>query len=99
MGAPGPLEQQRATDVIDVRMGDDDLCQGEAMLRQPSENFGNVLPGVDDHGLAGGLIAEDGAVAAEHPDREGFKDHLGVPSGSRSEVGLLLRRGGGRRRG
>ena len=27
------------------------------MLRQPSENFGNVLPGVDDHGLAGGLIA------------------------------------------
>jgi hypothetical protein len=31
-------------------MGDDDLPQGEAMLRQPGENFWDIIPGVNDHG-------------------------------------------------
>jgi hypothetical protein len=44
------FKQSRSAYVVDMRMGDDDLPQGEAMLRQPGENFWDIIPGVNDHG-------------------------------------------------
>ena len=42
------------------------------------EDFQNALDfvaGVDHHGLAGGFVAEDRAVALQHADRKDLVDH------------------------
>ena len=39
------------------------------------EYFGDVFAGVDDDRFARDLVAEDGAIAAQHSDWEGFKNH------------------------
>jgi hypothetical protein len=44
-------------------------------LSRTAEDAGDVVAGVDDDGLAGGLVAEDGAVAAEWADDEDLVDH------------------------
>jgi hypothetical protein len=74
-GAGGFFEEGRAADVVDVGMGDDDLLQREFVLGEEGEDLGDAVAGVDDHGLAGGLVAEDGAIALEGADGEGFLDH------------------------
>ena len=43
--------------VVDMSMSDDDLAQGQAVLLQPGENFGDVIPGIDDHCFVGNLVA------------------------------------------
>jgi len=64
-----------AGDVVDVGVGDDDLLGGEAVLGEESQDAADVVAGVDDDGFAGGLVAEDGAVALEGADAEDFVDH------------------------
>lgn len=61
--------------MVDVSVGDDDLLDGELMLGEEGEDAGDVVAWVDDDGLAGGFVAEDGAVALEGTDRESFEDH------------------------
>ena len=61
--------------MVDMGMRNDNLAQGEAMLLQPGENLRNVVTGIDDDGLMGDLIAQDGAVAAEWTNGKGLKDH------------------------
>ena len=58
-----------------MSMRDDDLAQGQAMLLQPGKNFGNVIPGIDDYGFVGHLVAQNGAIAVQRTDRKGLKDH------------------------
>lgn len=70
------LEAEGSGDVVDVGMGDDDLFDGELVLRQEGYDAGYVVAWVDDDGLAGGLVSEDGAVALEEADGEDFVDHL-----------------------
>jgi hypothetical protein len=69
------LEAYSCAHVVDVAVRDDDLFESELVGGQAGEDFGEVFAGVDDDGVARGLIAEDGAVAAKNPDREGFKNH------------------------
>ena len=69
------LQQGRPTNVVDMGMRNDDLAQGEAVLPQPGENLGNVVTRIDDDGLMGSLVAQDGAVAAQWPNGKGLKDH------------------------
>jgi len=73
--AGGFFQAGRAADMVDVPVGDDDLFEGEIVVGQAREDLGYVVAGVDDHGFAGGLVAEDGAVALEGADGEGFADH------------------------
>ena len=72
------LEAVGAGDVVDVGVGDEDLLDCEVVFGKEGEDAGDVVAGVDDDGFAGVLVAEDGAVALERADGDGFEDH-GVP--------------------
>ena len=76
MGAPVRLlELERAAYVVDVRVGHDDLLELEARLGEALMNARDIVAGVDDDGLVGLFIAEDGAVAGERADGKGLEDH------------------------
>ena len=74
-GSSRLLELQCASDVVDVGMGYDDLLQRESVLCKAHQNVRNIVAGVDDHGLACLLVADDGAVALQQSDRECLEDH------------------------
>jgi hypothetical protein len=69
------LETVGASDVVDVGVGDDDLLDGEVVAGKECEDAGDVVAGVHDDGLAGGFVAEDGAVALEETDGKDFVNH------------------------
>ena len=69
------LEARGPGDVIDVRVGDEDLLDGEIVALEEGEDARNLVAGIDDDGLAGGLVAEDGAVALQRADGEDLVDH------------------------
>jgi len=71
------LEGERAGDVVDVGVGYEDLADGELVLVEEGEDAGDVVAGIDDDGLTRGFVAEDGAVALQEADGEGFADHVG----------------------
>jgi hypothetical protein len=62
-GAGGGAQLHRSAHVIDVSVSDDDLLDFEIMLAEDSENFVDVVAGIDHHGFARGFIPDDGAVA------------------------------------
>jgi hypothetical protein len=76
--ACGFFEAGGAADVVDMGVGDDDLLEGEFVAGEDGKDLRDVVAGVDDHGFAGGLVAEDGAVALEGADGEGFADHVSI---------------------
>jgi hypothetical protein len=73
--AGGGAEFHGSSDVIDVGMGDDDLLDLQVVLADHREDVINIISRVDDHGFAGGLVADDGAVALQRADGEDFVDH------------------------
>jgi hypothetical protein len=79
------LELERAANVVNVGVGDENLFELEAQLSQAPMDAGNFVAGIDDDGLARLLIAQDGAVALKWADREGLDDHGSIlgygPSG------------------
>ena len=93
------LERDGSAHVVDVGVGDDDLLEGELVGGEAGEDFGDVFAGVDDDRFARGFVAEDGAVAAQHPDREGFKNHGAGSRASRLKSRLLGRLAGSCGRG
>src|SRR5450755_4382075 len=64
-----------AANVIDVRVRNYYLLHGESMALQDGEHFFDVVAGIDDHGLAGLLIAYDGAIALQRAHRENLVNH------------------------
>jgi len=74
-GAGELLEALGSGDVVDMGVGDEDLLDGEVVLREQGEDAGDVVAGIDDDGLAGGFITEDGAVAVEGANGEDLVDH------------------------
>ncbi|MNI90342.1 hypothetical protein D3C73_1478550 [compost metagenome] len=60
--------------MIEVRMGVDDAHQGQAVGLQAGEDLVRVTTRVDDDGLFGKRVADQGAVALQRPDGEGFAD-------------------------
>ena len=75
-----------STDVVDVRVGDDDLLDGELMLLKNADDAGDIVAGIDDDGFAGSFVTKDGAVALERADDEDLVDH-----GLRVKVGANLK--------
>ncbi len=74
-GASGELEFLGAADVIDVGVGDHDGGHGEAVPVEDFLDAVDFVAGIDDHGLAGGFVAEDGAVALQDADGQDLVDH------------------------
>ena len=61
--------------MVDVGVGDEDLLELEAEGVEAAGDAADFVAGIDDDGLAGFLVAQDGAVALERADGEGFEDH------------------------
>ncbi len=74
-GASEAFEGQSATDVVDVRVGHDDLLEFEMVLGKPAVDSRNFVAGVDDDGFPCGFVTEQGAVALERADGKGFENH------------------------
>ena len=74
-GSGDALEALGSGDVVDVGVGDDDLLDGEVVLVEDAEDGRDVVAGVDNDGLEGGFVAEDGAVAVQRADDEDLVDH------------------------
>jgi hypothetical protein len=91
--ARGLLQARCSADVVDVAVGDDDLLEGEAVFVEKGENLGDIVARVDDHGFAGGLVAENGAVALQRPNRKGFEDHNALTCASACSARCSRRKG------
>src|SRR5215470_11422562 len=75
-GCPGCGAQLcRTADMIDVGVRDDDLLDLELVLVDEPENLSDVVPGIDDDGLARRLVANDGAVALQRANGKDLVDH------------------------
>ena len=61
--------------MIDVGVGDEDLFESERVFGEEREDAGDVVARVNDDSFAGVLVAEDGAIALEWADGDGFEDH------------------------
>ena len=72
------LELERAANVVNVGVGDEDLLELEAEGVETAGDAVDLVAGVDDDGLAGFLIAQDGAVAFQRADGEGLDDHEAI---------------------
>ncbi len=72
------LELEGATDVIDVRVGDENLLQREALGLKPAVDSRDLISGVDDDRFAGGFVAQQSAVALEGANGKGLKDHAAI---------------------
>jgi hypothetical protein len=59
-------------------MSDDDLAQGETMLLQPGEDFGDVVTGIDNQGFVRDFVPQDGAIAMERTDGKALNDHRSI---------------------
>ena len=46
-----------------------------AEFGQPLVNAVDLVAGIDDDGLMGLFVAQNGAVAGQRPDRKGLEDH------------------------
>ncbi len=73
--ARGGAKLHGSADVVDMGVRDDDLFDLQVVLADERENILDIIAGIDDHGFAGRLIADDGAVALQRTDRENFVDH------------------------
>jgi hypothetical protein len=64
--------------MVDVGVSDEDLLELETEVLEPAINPANFIAGIDDDGLAGLTVAEDGAVAGQGANREGFQNHSSI---------------------
>jgi len=68
-------ELHRSTNVVDVGVRDNDLLDLQIVFAEQSEDFIDIVAGVDHHGFARSLVADDGAVALQWADGKNFVDH------------------------
>lgn len=61
--------------VVDVRMGDDDVLHREVMALKNRNDLGDIVAGINNDRFSRSLVAKDGAVALERADRENLMDH------------------------
>jgi hypothetical protein len=77
-GSTGELMQLgKTTDVIDVGVRADDGFDGEFVAAEEGEEAFDFVTGIDDQSFAGNGIADDGAIAMEHPDGDGDLNDAG----------------------
>ena len=75
-GGTGELfEFEGAADVVDVGVGDENLLELEAEGVEAASDAADFVAGIDDDGFASFLVSQDGAVALQRANGEGFEDH------------------------
>lgn len=72
------MELGEAADVIDVGVGADDGFDAELVAAKQAKNTLDFVAWVDNDGFASFGIADDGAIALKHADRDFHVDHLRV---------------------
>ena len=77
--AGGRLEFGGASDVIDMGVRDHDGLHAQSVPPQHTENFVDVVAGIDDDGFLGLLVSENRAIALQHPDAKDFMNHDSCP--------------------
>jgi hypothetical protein len=70
------FELERASNVVDMRVGDEDLLELESEFHETVMDAGDIVAWIDHDGFACLFIAEDGAVALKGTDGKGFENHL-----------------------
>src|SRR5580698_3622994 len=65
----------RPADVIDMRVRDHDRFNSQAMAIEDFDDFGNLVSGIDHDRLAAGFVADHGAVASQHSNRQSLVNH------------------------
>jgi hypothetical protein len=76
------LQLERAADVVDVAVRDQDLLELEAKVSEAAVNSADFIAGIDDDGFGGILVAKQGAVALQGADDERLENHediLAIP--------------------
>ena len=73
-GAGQLLEPARGEEMVEVRVSVDDAHQGQAMMLQAGEDLLLVPARVDDDGVLADRVTDQGAVALQGADGEGFAD-------------------------
>ena len=59
-------------------VSDKDLFNFQSQIVDAAVNAADFIAGIDDDGLAGGLVAEKGAIALQRADGKGLKDHEAI---------------------
>lgn len=77
-GASILMESGQAADVIDVGMGADNGFDGEFVATEKAEDAFDFVAGVDHDGFMSFGIADYGAVALQHADRDLDVDHVRI---------------------
>jgi hypothetical protein len=64
--------------MVDVGVSNQNLLELEAEFDEPAVNASNLIAWIDDNGLSGLTVAEDGAVAGQRANWEGFQNHASI---------------------
>src|SRR5271165_678056 len=73
-----PLELERAAYMVDVGVSHENLLQSEAQIAQATMNAANLVAWIDHDGLAGLLVAQNGAIALQRADMKRLNDHAPI---------------------
>lgn len=86
-----PLNVGCLANVIDMRMGNDNLANCQLMLLHQSHDGIDICAGVYDNRIPGIFVAEDGTVALERTDCNNFVNHLYTRQYMDEVVSVIIR--------
>ena len=69
------LQLERAADVVDVAVRDEDLLEPESKVGEAAVNPADFIAGIDNDGFGGVFVAKQGAIALQGADDEGLENH------------------------
>ena len=61
--------------MVNVGVSNQNLFEFQAKFGEAAMNFADLVAGIDDDGLVGFFVAQQGAVACEWADGKGLQDH------------------------
>jgi hypothetical protein len=76
--ARGRAKLHGSADVVDMRVGDDDLLDLQIVFADERQDVFDVIARVDDHRFVRGFVADQGAITLQGANREDFVDHLSI---------------------
>ncbi len=71
----GRAQLHGSADVVDVGMGDHDLLDLQIVLADDGQHVVNIVAGIDHHGFARCVVADDRAIALQRAHLDDFVDH------------------------
>jgi hypothetical protein len=74
--AEGPLRCRNAGDMVEMRMGEQDLFRVELMALQGVQQISHFVAGIDDDSLTGLLASQDEAILEKRRNGVCFDEHF-----------------------